>query len=206
MNTYFRYGFNSKGHDSVLARLQELRTKKQFNGILGVNLGSNKTTVNQIEDYREGVRKLGPFADYLVINISSPNTPGLRKLQGKNELKDLLRIVTEERNKLSKERQPPIFIKLAPDLTYDELKNISKVVKGVDCKIDGFIVSNTTVQRPESLTDENKREIGGLSGKPLKDKSTKMIADLYTLTEGKIPIIGKQSFTIIILKLFLKFT
>ncbi|XP_040593069.1 dihydroorotate dehydrogenase (quinone), mitochondrial isoform X2 [Mesocricetus auratus] len=149
-----RYGFNSHGLSAVEHRLrarQQKQTKLTADGLpLGINLGKNKTSEDAAADYVEGVRVLGPLADYLVVNVSSPNTAGLRSLQGKAELRRLL-------------------AKLG---------------------IDGLIVTNTTVSRPTGLQGALRSETGGLSGKPLRDLSTQTIREMYTLTEGRIPIIG----------------
>lgn len=182
-----RYGFNNDGHDKVLNRIIEVK-KGNFKGKIGINLGKNKESVSPIDDYVVGIQRFGSRADYLVINISSPNTPGLRDLQHKHYLSMLLSSVIETRNLL--ENRPPVFVKLAPDLTFSELKDIADVILSKQCKIDGVIISNTTVQRPETLGSANKTEIGGLSGQPLRLKATEMIKDMYKLTKGQIPIIG----------------
>lgn len=187
----YRYGFNSEGHNAVFERLKLLKETGKYNGALGINLGKNKTSPNAVDDYRKGIKKFGPIADYLVINVSSPNTPGLRNLQAKKELTQLLQAAVEERNKLTNNK-PPLLLKLAPDLSYEELKDIADIVKDKKCKIDGFIISNTTVDRPSSLKDAQKREVGGLSGQPLQDRSTKMISDMYKLTNGML-IIGNKT-------------
>nr|XP_023012028.1 dihydroorotate dehydrogenase (quinone), mitochondrial [Leptinotarsa decemlineata] len=184
-----RYGFNSEGHDDVLARIQNLRRNEKELVVLGVNLGKNKTSVDPIEDYMEGIKKFGTIADYLVINVSSPNTPGLRSMQNKDILKNLLSKVVEARNNLPIKEKPCLLLKLAPDLSMQEKQDIADVLKQKECRVDGLIVCNTTVDRPSSLTSEWKGEIGGLSGKPLKDMSTEMIRDMSKLT-GRMPIIG----------------
>ncbi|CAG2203830.1 DHODH [Mytilus edulis] len=158
-------------------------------GIMGVNLGKNKTSSYPVEDYVQGVRKFGKVADYLVINISSPNTPGLRAMQGKDMLDTLLEKVLSERD-LIRGRKPPLLVKIAPDLTDQDKKDIAEVVLNRKESLGGLIISNTTVSRPDSLKSPYKDEVGGLSGEPLKDLSTKTISDMYRLTEGKVPIIG----------------
>ncbi|KMZ04866.1 dihydroorotate dehydrogenase (quinone), mitochondrial [Drosophila simulans] len=185
-----RYGFNSDGHQAVLQRLRLLRKKENFNGVVGVNLGRNKTTMSPIADYVQGVRVFGPVADYLVINVSSPNTKGLRDMQSKEKLRELLEQVNDTKSSLDKNKNVPILLKLSPDLSLDDMKDIVWVIKRKKSRVDGLIVSNTTVSR-ENL--ENKKladETGGLSGPPLKARSTEMIAQMYQLTDGKIPIIG----------------
>ncbi|KAJ6630922.1 Dihydroorotate dehydrogenase (quinone), mitochondrial [Pseudolycoriella hygida] len=188
-----RYGFNSDGHDEVLQRIKTLREDSQTTGaIIGVNLGKNKESTDYSDDYVIGVEKFAAVADYLVINVSSPNTPGLRDLQHENHLKQLLSNVINKRNSLTAggQRHVPIFLKLAPDLTNDEAKRIAKVIKQKGCVVDGIIISNTTVERNPSLVNDNKNEIGGLSGAPLTDRSTELIRQMYRLTDGKVPIIG----------------
>lgn len=185
-----RYGFNSEGHQAVFERLNELRKENTFKGILGINLGKNKTSPDALEDYVKGVNTFGPIADYLVINVSSPNTPGLRDLQGKQDLENLLAGVVEARNKLSTNNTVPIFVKIAPDLTKKDIEDISAVVLKKKCKVDGLIVSNTTVDKSQVSDQELAKEAGGLSGAPLKSKSTQLIAEMFAQTKGKIPIIG----------------
>ncbi|XP_055891154.1 dihydroorotate dehydrogenase (quinone), mitochondrial-like isoform X3 [Biomphalaria glabrata] len=187
-----RYGFNSEGHDAVYNRLyaRNVEQTPTDNGVLGVNLGKNKQTENAVEDYVKGVKKFGPIADYLVINVSSPNTPGLRDMQRQEELSRLLEKVVEERNKLTFNPKPPLLIKIAPDLSEEEKKDIADVITRPKSHVDGLIVSNTTVARPDSLVSKNKEEVGGLSGAPLKDKSLETIRDMYRLTNGQVPIVG----------------
>ncbi|XP_076109920.1 dihydroorotate dehydrogenase (quinone), mitochondrial-like isoform X3 [Mytilus galloprovincialis] len=186
-----RYGFNSEGHDKVYNRLKvrEVEPPVVVPGIMGVNLGKNKTSSYPVEDYVQGVRKFGKVADYLVINISSPNTPGLRAMQGKDMLDTLLEKVLSERDHI-RGRKPPLLVKIAPDLTDQDKKDIAEVVLNRKESLGGLIISNTTVSRADSLKSPYKDEVGGLSGEPLKDLSTKTISDMYRLTEGKVPIIG----------------
>ncbi|CAC5357533.1 DHODH [Mytilus coruscus] len=186
-----RYGFNSEGHDKVYNRLKvrEVEPPVVVPGIMGVNLGKNKTSSYPVEDYVQGVRKFGKVADYLVINISSPNTPGLRAMQGKDMLDMLLEKVLSERDHI-RGRKPPLLVKIAPDLTDQDKIDIAEVVLNRKESLGGLIISNTTVSRPDSLKSPHKDEVGGLSGEPLKDLSTKTISDMYKLTEGKVPIIG----------------
>ncbi|GFY53686.1 dihydroorotate dehydrogenase [Trichonephila inaurata madagascariensis] len=179
-----RCGFNSEGHNYVKRNL----SIRNETGILGVNLGKNKESKSAEEDYVLGVSEFAPMADYLTINVSSPNTPGLRSLQNRKELEHLLDKVLEARD--NSDKKPPILLKIAPDLTHEEKKDIAHVVLRKGKKIDGLIVSNTTISRPESLRGQHKDETGGLSGKPLKQMSTEAIKDMYKLTGGQIPIIG----------------
>ena len=141
------------------------------------------------KDYERGILQLGPYADYLVINISSPNTPGLRDLQRKEPLRQLLQKVVSVRNTLDKNgTPPPILVKIAPDLSLEDMEDVASVIIG--CGIDGILISNTTNERPDSLVSSDKNEGGGLSGAPLKQKSTECIRQMYKLTNGSIPIIG----------------
>ncbi|CAO2609900.1 Dihydroorotate dehydrogenase (quinone), mitochondrial, partial [Lemmus lemmus] len=155
---------------------------------LGINLGKNKTSVDAAADYVEGVRVLGPLADYLVVNVSSPNTAGLRSLQGRTELRLLLTKVLQERDALKGVRKPAVLVKIAPDLTAQDKEDIASVA--LQLGIDGLIVTNTTVSRPTGLQGALRSEVGGLSGKPLRDLSTQTIREMYALTQGRIPIIG----------------
>jgi len=182
-----RYGFNSDGIEAVKKRLQ-VRVGDKKTGIVGVNVGRNKSTSDPVEDFVTGIRELGEFADYVVINVSSPNTPGLRKMQGKEQLQNLILKVLEARSLLKND--PPLLLKIAPDLTEDDKIDIADVVMNDKTKVDGLIISNTTVSRPKSLESQCKNEIGGLSGQPLKDMATKAVSDMYKLTKGRIPIIG----------------
>ncbi|XP_062238200.1 dihydroorotate dehydrogenase (quinone), mitochondrial [Platichthys flesus] len=187
-----RYGFNSCGLAEAQQRLkarEEAQQEQRKAGLpLGINLGKNKLSQDAGADYLEGVRMLGPLADYLVVNVSSPNTPGLRDLQGKAELHQLLNKVLKERDALQGEHKPPVLVKIAPDLTAQDKQDIAAVV--TELGVDGLMVSNTTVSRPETLQDPHKSEVGGLSGQPLKDLSTSTVREMYNLTKGKIPIVG----------------
>ncbi|GMT31146.1 hypothetical protein PFISCL1PPCAC_22443, partial [Pristionchus fissidentatus] len=141
-------------------------------------------------DYEMGVTYLGPYADYIVVNVSSPNTPGLRSMQSKKELQMLLKTVKQAVDRLSVDQKPALVLKIAPDLVESEMKDIASVVLDPAYGINGLIVSNTTVARPESLKSEHAKEGGGLSGAPLKEKSTVCVREMYRLTGGRVPIIG----------------
>ncbi|XP_053722642.1 dihydroorotate dehydrogenase (quinone), mitochondrial [Synchiropus splendidus] len=185
-----RYGFNSCGLAEVHQRLKarEAQQLSQEGHPLGINLGKNKLSQDARADYTEGLKVLGPLADYLVINVSSPNTPGLRDLQGKTKLRKLLHTVLEERNALQVEHKPPVLVKIAPDLTTQDKQDIAEVV--MELGVDGLMVSNTTVTRPETLQDPQRSETGGLSGQPLKELSTQTVREMYRLTKGKVTIVG----------------
>ncbi len=177
-----RMGFNSRGLEVARANLERRRRR----GVVGINLGKNKTSQDAAADYRKGVVALGPLADYLVVNVSSPNTPGLRALQGRAPLADLLGAVKAARDGL--ERKPPLLLKIAPDLTDEDKADIAAVV--LDLEIDGLIATNTTIARPDGLRGTRRGEAGGLSGRPLLAPSTRVLADMYRLTGGRIPLIG----------------
>lgn len=181
------------GHEEVYDRIQAIRKSAQGTGaVIGVNLGKNKESTDYSNDYVLGVEKFAPIADYLVINVSSPNTPGLRDLQHESQLRQLLTNVIEKRNAITASGHPyvPILLKLAPDLTNNELNQIAQVITQKGSVVDGIIISNTTVDRPSSLVNGNRNEIGGLSGAPLTDRSTELIAKMYRLTGGRVPIVG----------------
>lgn len=182
-----RYGFNSDGFDSVWERLRKLKDKKTFNGIVGINLGKNKLSEDAVQDYVDGIKKFANVADYFVINVSSPNTPGLRSLQSRQDLEHLLTKVNEVRKSIQSNQ--PLLLKLAPDLSDSERADIANVILKKQSKVDGLILCNTTVTR-DNLVSPLKKESGGLSGAPLANMSTAMISDMYKRTRGTIPIIG----------------
>ncbi|XP_053975943.1 dihydroorotate dehydrogenase (quinone) [Hylaeus volcanicus] len=182
-----RYGFNSEGHDSVWQHLRKFRENREFHGIIGVNLGKNKTSEDPAQDYIEGIKKFSDVADYFVINISSPNTPGLRSLQNKQNLEQLLTKVNDVRQSIQSKQ--PLLLKLAPDLSESERQDVADVIVQKKSKVDGLILCNTTITR-NNLTSSLKEESGGLSGAPLSHMSTAMISDMYKRTHGTIPIIG----------------
>ncbi|MGH6843867.1 MAG: quinone-dependent dihydroorotate dehydrogenase [Methylocella sp.] len=181
-----RLGFPSQGHATVHARLA-LRAQKP--GIVGINLGANKDSNDRPADYARGIEAFADVANYFTINVSSPNTPGLRDLQRADALDDLLAGVLGLRD-IATERfgRKPVLLKIAPDLTLAELDAIIKCARSR--KIDGLIVSNTTVSRPAALRDSSANELGGLSGRPLFSLSTRMLAQAYLRTENQFPLIG----------------
>ena len=179
-----RSGFNSCGSAVAAQHLAELPVERL--GPIGVNLGMNKEAVDAGSDYSAGVAALGSFADYIVINVSSPNTPGLRALQGRDHLAVLLEAVRDSIARL--DRSLPLLLKVAPDLTEEDKSDIAKVA--IDFKLDGLIATNTTIGRPPGLEDPARVELGGLSGRPLMMASTEILADFYRLTEGKLTLIG----------------
>lgn len=177
-----RMGFNNEGHDAALARLM---TRSDRAGVVGVNIGANKDSDDRIADYVRGIEVFSMVASYFTVNISSPNTPGLRALQSRMELEALLARLNDARAKQA--RRPPMLLKIAPDLREDELADVATACGGG--AVDGVIVSNTTLERPR-LRSAHAAEQGGLSGEPLLDLSTRQLARFYLLTEGRIPLIG----------------
>jgi dihydroorotate dehydrogenase len=177
-----RMGFNNDGYAAALARLTARRTRP---GIVGINLGANKDSADRIADYVAGVGVFSAIADYLAVNISSPNTAGLRTLQSRSELQALLGRLNEARAR--EPRRTPLLLKIAPDLRQDELEDIAACCG--NGAVDGIIVSNTTTSRP-ALHSVHGNEQGGLSGTPLFTLSTRQLARLYLLTDGSIPLIG----------------
>lgn len=180
-----RLGFNNQGLPAVAARLTARRGRS---GIVGVNLGKNRDTVDESADYVRGVAMLAPLADYLVINVSSPNTPGLRELQRRSTVTRLLETLLAARAAAVPRDPPPLLLKIAPDLEPQERSDLAEAALAT--AIDGLIVANTTVARPATLRSRHAHEPGGLSGKPLFAPSTALLADMYRRTGGKIPIIG----------------
>lgn len=181
-----RLGFNNAGHIAGLSRLQARVGK---GGIVGVNIGANKDSDDRIADYRIGVQRFAAVATYLTVNISSPNTPGLRDLQARASLAELLSEVAVARDEqtLVIGRHVPIFLKIAPDLVEEELDDIAAEV--LDKRIDGVIVSNTTLSR-DGLTNRKASESGGMSGKPLFVRSTVQLARMRRRLGPDVAIIG----------------
>jgi len=184
-----RMGFPNRGVNAFkdnLVRFLDLRPRPA--GIVGLNIGMNKEQSAPVKDYVGLIRMLGPMADYLTVNISSPNTPGLRDLQSRNALLELVSALKEELAKSCGEHSPPLLVKFAPDL--DEAKQEELAKAALEAKIDGLVLTNTTLERPEKLPTAFRHEAGGLSGQPLGAMSTEVIHNFYKLTKGKLPIIG----------------
>ncbi len=177
-----RMGFNNEGHQ---AALQRLSLRKARGGIVGVNIGANKDSADRIGDYVTGIEAFSGVASYFTVNISSPNTPGLRALQSRTELEQLLARLNAAR--ACQVRRPPMLLKIAPDLRADELEDIAAACSAG--AVDAIIVSNTTLSR-EGVRSPLAREPGGLSGRPLLALSTRQLARLHVLTGGSIPLIG----------------
>lgn len=181
-----RMGFNNAGLNKFKNNLEKRKLK---NGLVGANLGANKNSKNRVEDYAIGLKSLWGLSDYFTINISSPNTPGLRDLQNENAMEELLGRVSEVRAQLAGGKPSyPIFLKVAPDLGLGEIERI--VEQSRSYGINAIIVSNTTVARPSSLKSKYKIEKGGLSGQPLFDLSTETLRQFYAAAKGKIDLIG----------------
>jgi dihydroorotate dehydrogenase len=178
-----RYGFNNDGLERIAARL---RARRRRGGIVGVNLGANKDGADRVEDFAEGVVALDGLVDFYTVNISSPNTPGLRALQGKDALDVLLSRVLAARAQCAS--RAPIFLKVAPDLTDEDKADIAASVRAAG--IDALIVSNTTIARPPGLRSRHAAEKGGLSGAPLFSASTQILAEFYAELKGAMPLIG----------------
>lgn len=183
-----RLGFNNEGMDTAAQRLAAFRETPRGRRILvGVNLGKNKTSADAAADYGACAGRLSTYADYLVINVSSPNTPGLRALQDPAELMALVDAVHDAASRNGP--VPPILVKIAPDLESADVEAIADVAMGD--RVAGMIVSNTTIARPDSLLETVRaKESGGLSGAPLFDPSTRLLAEVYRLTGGAKPLIG----------------
>ena len=174
-----RLGFNNAGSDEIYSRIQKNKPK----GVLGINIGPNKDSENRINDYVNCFKKFNNLADYLTINISSPNTENLRDFHGKKELQDLLNAINSEKKKFN-----PIAVKISPDLSQDQIENISEIL--IKSNVEIAIISNSTDRNRENLININKMEKGGLSGKPIEKISNLIINKFFKLIGKKIKIIG----------------
>lgn len=183
-----RMGFNSRGAARAATRLAAFRSPgfqtSGRSGLVGVNLGKNKESPSAAADYAAGARVLGGFADYLVINVSSPNTPGLHQLHASTDLEALIRAVRDALGP----NGPALLVKISPDLAPEDLADVAAL--GLDMAIDGFIATNTTLSRPPNLRARHRDQAGGLSGRPVFEIATRTLGELYRLTGGKIPLIG----------------
>ena len=182
-----RLGFNSEGAAAVLRRLA---ARANQGGIVGVNIGANRDSTDRIADYVRLIETFAPVASYFSVNISSPNTPGLRDLQQGKMLDDLLGRIVDARTRVSREAgTTPVLIKIAPDLALGDLDDV--VAAARSHRVDGMIVGNTTVARPQALRDRAAaHEAGGLSGRPLFALATRMLAETYVRVEGAFPLVG----------------
>jgi dihydroorotate dehydrogenase len=182
-----RLGFNSLGADAALKRLA---ARAAFGGIVGVNVGANKDAPDRVADYVALIERFAAVSSYVTVNVSSPNTPGLRALQQAGALDDLLARVVDARERVVPQAGPtPVLLKIAPDLSLAELDDVVGIARSR--RVDGMIVGNTTVSRPPGLRDTKMAsESGGLSGQPLFALSTRMLAETYVRVEGVFPLIG----------------
>jgi len=182
-----RLGFNSQGADPALRRLA---ARAQSGGIVGINIGANKDSPDRLADYAGLIARFAAVASYVTVNISSPNTPGLRNLQQAAVLDDLLARVIEARDQVTPSAGPtPLLLKIAPDLSLPDLDDVVSIAR--QRRVDGMIVGNTTVTRPKSLKDAGTaREAGGLSGRPLRPLADRMLAETYVRVEGVFPLVG----------------
>ena len=182
-----RLGFNNEGGAAVLARLA---ARANEGGIVGVNIGANRDSPDRAEDYVRLIETFAPVASYFTVNVSSPNTPGLRDLQQAEALDDLLARVIDARERVRPRAGPtPVLLKIAPDLTLSDLDDVVGIAR--KHRVDGMIVGNTTISRPGSLRERDKAgEAGGLSGRPLFKLSTRMLAETFVRAEGAFPLIG----------------
>jgi dihydroorotate dehydrogenase len=182
-----RMGFNNDGEQAVLRRLA---SRAHLSGIVGVNVGANKDSADRVADYVRLIEAFAPVASYFTVNVSSPNTPGLRNLQQAAALDDLLAKVIDARERVQQNAgDSPVLLKIAPDLSLSELDDVVHIARSR--RVDGMIVANTTLARPTTLREANRaREQGGLSGRPLFRLSTRMVAETYVRAEGAFPLVG----------------
>jgi len=197
-----RMGFNNLGAEAMANKLADWRARGLWpNHPVGINLGQSKNAPLEkaAEDYAKSYRVLRPQLDFFVINVSSPNTPGLRELQNKSALQEILTAINEtepstrhaSRSEAPRSPRPPLLVKVAPDLSFAALDQLLELV--APCQVSGVIATNTTITRPESIDPALQRiysEPGGLSGRPLRTRSTEMIRHLFLQTRGTLPIIG----------------
>lgn len=181
-----RFGFNSHGLAAYVRRI----AARPRRGVFGANVGKNREATDAVADYVTGVTAVTPHADYLVTNISSPNTPGLRALQGREQIEELLMQVLAARDRAAAGlvRKPPLLAKVGPDLTEEAMADIAEIAQRT--KVDGLIIGNTTIERPATLKSRFAPETGGLSGRPLTALATRCLSGMYRLTGGKVPLIG----------------
>jgi dihydroorotate dehydrogenase len=185
-----RLGFNNEGHEAALDRLDLLDRRTGGTGIVGVNIGANRDSEDRLYDYYAGIRLFAPVASYLTVNVSSPNTPGLRELQSGEALSALLQRIGEARAAATEEcgRRTPLLLKVAPDLNDAELAALIETVKKHG--VDGLIIANTTVKRPDLKSRHHAQELGGLSGKPLFELSTAMLARARQIAGPELVLVG----------------
>jgi dihydroorotate dehydrogenase len=182
-----RLGFNNEGAEAVLRRLA---SRANQGGIVGVNVGANRDSPDRVADYVKLIETFAPVASYFTVNVSSPNTPGLRNLQQASQLDDLLAKVIDARERVrEKAGDTPVLLKIAPDLSLSELDDVVHIARSR--RVDGMIVANTTLARPRQLRETDRaQEQGGLSGRPLFRLATRMMAETYVRAEGAFPLVG----------------
>lgn len=180
-----RLGFNNQGH---LAALKRLEARKENSGIVGINIGANKDSEDFATDYETGIKTFAHLANYFTVNISSPNTPGLRSLQTADSLTILLARVFAALDACDVKKKPPVFLKLAPDLAAKDIKSIAKVIN--KSRLSGLMISNTTLARNNLLDAKTAKQQGGLSGRPLFERSTIILARFAKIISKDIPLIG----------------
>ena len=181
-----RYGLNSVGLDVFCARLEAYRARPDGTGLIGVNLGKNKDTADPVADYVLGMRRLAGLADFVTVNVSSPNTPGLRALQGRDPLRRILDAAVDVRDRTGTETR--VVLKIAPDLTPADEDDIATVALAAG--IDGMTIANTSIARPATLGPHWARQAGGLSGRPVFAPSTALLARMASRLDGAMPLIG----------------
>ena len=181
-------GFNNKGSEEILFNLKSFFEHKDVNKVIGINVGKNKSTKNDIDDYLYSIEKLGIYGDYITINISSPNTPGLRDLQLRGRIEALVKQIQKKQSEIEQLVKKPIFIKISPDLDDEQIRDIA--LMSLANNVNGLIISNSTIQRPDTLISNYKNEFGGLSGKPIFLNSTILLKKMHSLTNGQITLIG----------------
>jgi dihydroorotate dehydrogenase len=183
-----RMGFNNKGLEHMVGRIK----RRKYSGVLGVNIGKNATTPleNALDDYRQCLDAVHGYADYIVVNLSSPNTPNLRQLQFGEPLKHLVSSLREQCYRLDavNEKRVPLVVKIAPDMSHEDLLSVADTL--MEASVDGIIATNTTIERDAVLGHPYAQEAGGLSGVPVRSRSTEVVTALYQHLKGELPIIG----------------
>ena len=182
-------GFNNDGSEKIFKNLKSFHQNNNTGGVVGINIGKNRSTKNDIDDYLFCIEKLGMYGSYITINISSPNTPGLRDLQLRGRIETLISKIQTKQNEIKHLINKPIFIKISPDLDDEQLRDIA--LMSLANNVKGLIISNSTIKRPNSSNFfQYKSELGGLTGKPIFLDSTIILKKMYSLTNGQIPLIG----------------
>ena len=186
-------GFNNKGSVKVKKNLKRNRNNFINNKIVGVNIGKNKNSLNDIDDYLHLIEELGTLSSYITINISSPNTEGLRNLQLRGNIENFIKKIMKKRDEIESINAKPVLIKISPDLTEDQLRDIALI--SLANNVDGLVLTNTTIKRNQKLKSKYAIRNGGLSGPPLFENSNLVLKKMYSLTNGQIPLIGVGGIT-----------